>query len=202
MRTVLSVLMSVMAAASVIGAAATPRAGCRHTDSGGRHRDSRRWRAERRHLANGAAHYRIPPARSEGRRSADIRDGGAGRVRRDGAVHRGSGVRPRAQTHRRHPHPARRRIAVGLDPRDRRLVSRPAIGLRVRGEPGRRQAGYATGSTTTTTIRAGMRCGTSASRARSAAGAPSSAFPFSQLRFRPSDDFDVRPGDRPRRSAG
>ena len=40
-----------------------------------------------------------------------------------------------------HPHAARRRIAVGLDARDRRLVSRSPIRLRVRGQPGRRQAG-------------------------------------------------------------
>ena len=98
---------------------------------------------------------------------------------------------PEPATHRRHPHAARRRIAVRLDPRDRRLVPRPALRLRVRRQPRRRQAGHATGSTTATTIRAGTRCGTSPSRAASAAGARSSAFRSRSCAFR-------RP--RPRRS--
>ena len=134
-----------------------------------------------------AGHYRIPSARPEGRRRADVRDGGAGRLRRHGALHRGPGVRPRAQTHRRHPHPARRRIPVGLDERDRRFVSRPAVGVRVRGQPGRRQAGQLLVQRQQQRSGMGRGVGRRASRAASAAGAPSSAFRSRSCGYRPSE---------------
>ena len=41
---------------------------------------------------------------------------------------------PEPVAHRRHPHAARRAIAVGLDPRDHRLVPRSPHRVRVRGE--------------------------------------------------------------------
>ena len=119
---------------------------------------------------------RFPAARSERRRSGHLRDRGARRVRRERALHRRPGDRSRARQHRRHPHPPRRTLAVGLDSRDGRLVPRSPQRLRVRRQSRRGQSRTPTGSTTATTIRAGTRCGTWRSAATTAAGARSFGF--------------------------
>ena len=63
------------------------------------------------------------------------------RLRRRHAVREGAGVRHRAGQDRHLPHAPRRRVAVRLDSRPGRLVPRPAHGVRVRRQPGRREAG-------------------------------------------------------------
>ena len=107
----------------------------------------------------------------------------------------------RARPDRRHPHAARLRLAVRLDPRRHRLVPRPPHGVRVRREPRRREAGHATGSPTATRTAAGTPSGTWPSRATREGWKAEFRIPFSQLRFEPGKrdtfGFAVHARDRP-----
>ena len=119
----------------------------------------------RRRVGARDADHGVRAARPEGRRGAVVPDRGARRC-----TTRRTSTSPCARfdtepgEDRRHPHAARLRVALRLDPRDHRLVPRPAHRVRVRGEPGRREAGPLLVQRRQPATRAGTRSGTSRSR--------------------------------------
>ena len=101
---------------------------------------------------------------------------------------------PGAGEDRRPPHPPRRAIAVGLDPRDGRFVPRQAERVRVRRQSRPASSRTRTGSTTATPTTGGTRCGTWRSRAtagRLARRVPDSVF---AAPLPPDRERDVRAG--------
>ena len=104
-------------------------------------RDQARWRVHGGDLGAGAGGQRLPPARSEGRRAADLRHRREGRLRRDQPLRRHPRARSRAGSAGRPAHAPRHRLVVRLAEGDRRLVPRSAHRVRVRGQSRGRQGG-------------------------------------------------------------
>jgi hypothetical protein len=97
-------------------------------------------RLRRAHLGTSVDHQRVRAARARRRPATRPWHRGARRLRQRCALRRHPRLRQRARPDRRHPDAPRSALALGLGEGYRRLVLRSPIGLRVRGQPGWREA--------------------------------------------------------------
>ena len=91
-------------------------------------------------MARRRAHHGVPPVRSRGRRRVVDAHRGARHIRRRAPLRVRPCVRSAARQHHRPAEPARRAHRVGPDQGDDRLLPRSADRLRVRRQPGWREA--------------------------------------------------------------
>ncbi len=120
------------------GTAADRLGRLRHSDGdGARHRRQGR----RRHLASCSADHGVPAMAAHRRKGAAVPHRGESRLRRRQPVRVRARVRSPSRQHHQDSRAARFVHAVGHDLAVHRLVSRPAHGIRVRRERGRRQDG-------------------------------------------------------------